>query len=113
MAWKQITRDLALCHNADGHALIINGQAPEGWALQDTGLSLTVGGPTLTVRALRAWLWENRHHPAVSSLPMALWSVYDEESKQSTVGVGSVGVPEDDLLLVSPDNGRQESPSNL
>lgn len=88
--WKTITKDLVAKHNKDGWALVSQGVCPVQWVLKDAEAAFASKGKYLSLRPLRTWLYQNRHLPSLQRLPLALWSVYDDEEDQSVVGGAAV-----------------------
>ena len=90
--WKKMTKTLCDLHEEHGAAVVDS----EGeMIVEDGGLVDRTGGEdlmrmegrALTPKAVRRWLWENRKAPWTGGENTVLWSLYDEESDASLVGI--------------------------
>lgn len=91
--WKTKAKELARLHTERGrHGSVV----PIRVQFAPTDLEMieaanvvgTVEGPVLTPRQIRKFLFEVKDQPGMLDQEGAIYSVYDAERDQSTVGVG-------------------------
>ena len=96
--WKRMGQELCLRHHRYGAALV----PEEGKQIPDhegdlfdehgEGVRLEVEGRQLSAKQVALWMWEQRV-PALHA--DCVWSVYDEESGKSYVGLGVLRQPQE------------------
>lgn len=79
--WKEMARELVRAHNEEGRATVgvPSHQMSEGHE------HLRVRGRVLRARDVRCFLWDARRSASNACI---MWSVYDEETDTSVVGLG-------------------------
>ena len=94
--WKDIARRVCEQHNKMGAAYVFEGRidpfGPKNKAvnLSKDGTLFVHKGSVLLPKALRSWLWDHRKDRAFLRNPFLLWSFYNEEDKESVVGVANL-----------------------
>jgi hypothetical protein len=98
--WKELASTVVDDHHRDGQsATFVFSGAQVGIYMGALGVkdsdspTLTVVGERLSKRALRKWFWENFagvDNPADVPSGTVVWTAYDEDSKQSYVGLGGI-----------------------
>lgn len=98
--WRLLSSDLCREHAADGKARISLCRSMEFDTRFDlpilnlTPTPLTVGGPYLRPKQVRAWLWGVRHLRAMHRPWSMLVSNYDPIERVSTLHIGTITLPE-------------------
>jgi hypothetical protein len=94
-SWKTISKALAHYHNELGCGVVsLAGEAvlqADGYVnmCQDEEM-LTVPGKRISAKQVRTWAWTLRRSRKVQRERAVLWSVYDDATRTSYVGVGAL-----------------------
>lgn len=98
--WRILSSDLCREHAAEGCARLALNRSFDLETRHDlpilnlTPTPLTVGGPYIRPKQVRAWLWQVRHLRAMHRPWSMLVSKYDPIERVSTVHIGTVTLPE-------------------
>jgi len=98
--WRLLSSDLCREHASDGKARLSLCRSIEFDTRYDlplinlTPTPLTVGGPYLRPKQVRAWLWTNRHLRAMSRPWSMLVTNYDPVERVSTLHIATITLPE-------------------
>lgn len=85
--WTHLANVLCLSHNARGAALVAERERPVTSVREVSTNQLTVVGRSVSAKAVRKWLWDNR---AAAVDADCLWSRYYPEQNVSVIGMGSL-----------------------
>lgn len=94
--WKALTRELADTHREHGVAVVKWCEHPGlvAVSVSDEQDLFSCPGRDIRVKLLRSHLWNLRYERKMQKDRLVLWSVYDEDSDTSYVGVGLQVRPE-------------------